>query len=106
MSIVLKTTGSGSIEAIYEDHALEFLAKLGSLGPAKRVSHVDPGPLVDGRPTWMIVWRDKFVDLFGEVTTCRHDGSYFFTKQAAVDYEVSLLRTHYFALPEGGGHEV
>lgn len=95
--IFLKTTGDG-VEAIYEDEALKFLAKLGDFEPARRVSHVDPGPLVDGHPTWVIYWQGAFIDLFGPVTYCRQDGTPFKTRREAIEYEVEVLKRYYFKL--------
>jgi len=92
---IFNVTPSG-FEVLWDDNLIPFLKSIGTLGRVERVSHVDPGDLVDNEPTWEIHWRGKFADLFGDVTKIGEDGKPFFTKKAAVDFEVKQLLNSYF----------
>jgi hypothetical protein len=87
--------GESGTTAEWHDEFLPFLSKLGALGQIERVSHIDPGPLVDGRPTWVIRWLGEFAERMGGVTTYDEHGA-FFTKGAAEKAEVKMLRVLYF----------
>lgn len=89
----------GGLEAIWDDDFIPFFSRLGEMGQIERVSHVDPGPVIGGRPTWHIRWQDRFAKLFGPLTYCDEDGQPFFTKRAAEEYEVKVLKNLYFVRP-------
>ena len=96
--IMFKATDSG-LEAVWDDNLIPFFSKLGELGQIERVSHVDPGAVIDGRPTWIIRWQARFAELFGPLTYCDETGNPFFTKRAAEEYEVKVLENLYFSGP-------
>lgn len=96
--IMFKAKSSG-LEAVWDDNLIPFFSKLGELGQIERVSHVDPGAVVDGRPTWIIRWQARFAELFGPLTYCDETGNPFFTKRAAEEFEVKVLENNYFSRP-------
>ena len=92
----IKATPNG-LEALWDDDLIPFFSQLGQLGEIERVSHVDPGPVIGGRPTWVILWKNRFAELFGPITYTGPNGEPFFTKRAAEKFEVKILEELYFS---------